>query len=327
MGIADSLYTRSELGKLASVDDATMNYWSREGLLIPSEGGAGRGSHRKFDFVQVNIAALLGQLRRFGLSISVMRSFAHLLQDAARIVDCGRLHPANYTDAAHLADKLHSFRAGEPVLVPARDASAERPSGMSRKAFTEWLLADRPAVDEHEVVEYLLRSIDYDSKSAVLEAAEKLGPGRKVAAEIYSQLVLGVLAPGYSDAYSMLLGFDESGNCRIEFGFEGAKFFGRVSDSSTDAEDFGPGIFLPTSGIIRRVWGLKTPREHNKLREASYLERKLAERGIAAKVFANPEPEQGFRIDAPDVEPDVLDAALSELGYEDEPRSNVEEQF
>jgi DNA-binding transcriptional MerR regulator len=310
---ATALFSRQQLGSLAGLDDTTLNYWSREGLLIPSAGGLGRGSHRKFDFVQVNIAAVLGQLRRFGLSIALMRSLAELLQSAARLGASRELHPGNYSTAARLADKLSQFRSGVPVLVRAHDHAEEPPLDLKGRALSDWWTERRPATTDADVIKDILGSRDdYDPLDAIIAMAEKIGPGRSTEARIYADLVFDVLAPGYSDAYSWLLGVDTDASWRIEFGSEG-KFFEAINGPSP--EDFGPGIFLPVSGIIRKVWVLKTPLEHRRGREAEHLKKQLADLGIEATITINENPEEGFNIDAPDAEGSVLDIALDKLGY------------
>lgn len=312
MDTASDLFTRRQLGSLAGLDDTTLNYWSREGLLIPTDGGKGRGSHRKFDFVQVNIAAILGQMRFFGLNIGVLRSFAEVLQEAAELGAARELHPGNYRDAARLATELHRFRAGKEVMVSKYWHDADPPPGVSRADYSEWLLAKRPAGSEAEVIRETI-SIDHDSLETVLAVAEAIGPGRETVAHIYGDLVYDVLVPGYAGAYSWLLGFDAQQKWRIEFGSEGAKFFDRID--STSPEEFGPGIFLPVSGIIRKTWRLKTPTEYSRERTAERLRLRLAEAGITATVAPDESRKADFTIDALDAEWERVDAVLARLSY------------
>lgn len=313
MDLTQALFTRQQIGELAQLDDSTLNYWSREGLIVPTEGGKGRGSHRRFDFVQVNIAAILGQLRRFGLNIGMMRSFAGLLQSAAQIGAARELHPHSYLDAARLANRLHDFRNGTPVLTSRYDRGEEPLPGLSGLALSKWRWEPRPAETEAEVVSKVLAAhVEDDSPEAILQVAERLGPGRQTEARIYAELVFGVLAPGYSDAYSWLLGFGPDGTWRIAFGHEGANFFG---PSNTDlAEDFGPGIYLPVSGIIRKVWGLKSSAQYRREREADLIRKKLAERGITAKVVPDMSHDERYIVDAPGVESSQIEAVLGKPG-------------
>lgn len=314
------LYTRQQLGLLAALDDAILNYWSREGLLVPTEGGKGRGSHRRFDFVQVNIAAILGQMRRFGLNISVLRSFSDLLQEAAQLGAARELHPSNYQNAAQLATKLSLFRAGAAVMIPKHHRSEERPTHLRGEAYTDWLLAKKPAETEEQIIDDILGiRDDHDPVQAIVAVAEKIGPYRETVAKIYGELVYGLLAPGYSDAYSWLLGFGPDESWKIEFGFEGGKFFDTTNSPSS--EDFGPGIFLPVSGIIRKVWGLKTPAEHRRDRDAEYLRKTLAKAGIVAAVTPDHRSEEGFNIDAPGVERELIDSVLRKAGFRSGPPS------
>lgn len=308
-----ALYTRQQLGDLAGLDDTTLNYWSREGLLVPTEGGQGRGSHRRFDFVQVNIAAILGQMRRFKLSLTVMRSFAELLQKAA-VLGAGRdLHPGSYSSAANLADCLSAFRKGQPVPVHAHPASERAPEDLKRSDYLDWISAKRPAVSEAEIVEELVgQNSDHDTVEAIVAFAEAIGPGHMLEAQIYSELVYDILAPGYSGGYSWLLGFGPDESWKVEFGSE-ANFFGHADLRAVEA--FGPGIFLPVSGIIRQLWRLKSPREYMRDGRADRIREHLAEAGIEARVALGDGPEEIYTVDAPGVEWVVVEAELDKIGY------------
>jgi len=306
------LFTRQQVGELAELDDTTLNYWSREGLIVPTEGGKGRGSHRRFDFVQVNIAAILGQLRRFRLNIAMMRSFAELLQSAAQIGAARELHPYNYLLAAKLANYLHNFRNGTPVIVYKTHRPEESTPGSSGAALFNRRAEKRPAKTEAEVVDEVLKLAEDDPPEAIVRVAERLGPGRQIEARVYGELVYGILAPGYSDAYSWLLGFGPNEAWKIEFGYEGANFFGTIN---TDlAEEFGPGIYLPVSGIIRKVWGLKSPAQYRREREAERIRKELAKSGIRARVIPDASRDEHFIVDAPGVSSDQIEAVLGEHG-------------
>lgn len=76
MDPARLLFTRQQLGEIAQLDDTTLNYWSREGILRPAEGGGGRGQHRRFAFYEVNLAAILGELRNFGVNVPSLKQLA-----------------------------------------------------------------------------------------------------------------------------------------------------------------------------------------------------------------------------------------------------------
>lgn len=76
------LYSRQQIVTLTGVDDSTINYWTREGVLRATSGGGGKGQHRRFPFAEVNMAALLGELKKFGGTISELRKLAARFHDA-----------------------------------------------------------------------------------------------------------------------------------------------------------------------------------------------------------------------------------------------------
>ena len=327
--LTEQRFTRQQVASLAGVSDDMVAYWLKQGLLAPTSGGQGRGSHRQFDFVQVNIAAIFGQLRRFGLNIGALRSLADLLQAAATLGASYSLHPATYSDAAYLANKLHRFRSGGEVLIPKHGLREKAPAGLTGGAYSDWLMAKRPATSESEILaEFLPNRSDYDAPAAILAAAEDMGPNREIQAKVYADLVYEVLAPGYAYAYSWLLALQPGEPCRIEFGSDGAKFFDTIAAESP--EDFGPGIFLPVSGIIRKLWGLKTIEEHRLERERALVERDqvaiekaLADAGITAVVTVD--AERGFNIETDGVDQDALRAALSKTRFKLNPAAGSQE--
>jgi DNA-binding transcriptional MerR regulator len=318
MDPANQLFTRQQIASLTGIDGSSLNYWSREGLLVPTEGGGGKGSHRRFDFVQVNIAAVLNELRRFGLNINALRSFAEQLQAAAQLGSGRDLHPGNYRYAAVLANSFELFDRDIPVMVSLPAVEPE-PLGLSRQAQSDWLSAKRPAETEHEIVLHHLGSRwDYDDISAIVSFARKIGSGQYIKARIYSDLVYGVLSPGYTDTYAWLLALTAEGNWKIEFGDDG-RFFDNLGTVSP--EDFGAGIFIPVSGVFRKVWSLpsleriKADRQVQWLsRDAQRLKEHLAAVGITAEVMPGDE-NTGHKIIAPDTPQEVVAAAIAKTRW------------
>ncbi len=80
--IRSSLYSRQQVARLTGLDDSTLNYWMREGVLQAAEGGMGKGQHRRFAYHQINLALLLNQLRGFGVSLPALKRLAFRFHDA-----------------------------------------------------------------------------------------------------------------------------------------------------------------------------------------------------------------------------------------------------
>jgi len=70
------LFSRLQMKELTGLDDTALNYWSREGVLRPAEGGGGKGQHRRFAYAEINLAAILDQLRQFGVGLPALRRLA-----------------------------------------------------------------------------------------------------------------------------------------------------------------------------------------------------------------------------------------------------------
>lgn len=77
------LFTRQQIGDLVGLDDTALNYWMRERVLIPAEGGGGKGQHRRFTWHEVNLAAILKEIRDIsGASVSNLKELADLFHEA-----------------------------------------------------------------------------------------------------------------------------------------------------------------------------------------------------------------------------------------------------
>lgn len=110
-------FGRQQLSELTAIDDDVLGYWIREGLLRPLAGGDGKGKHRRFDYRQVNIAALLGEMRGIGVNISGLRSFAAIMQRGVEIADSGPWTVGELEFVLELRHRVDAFSAGEPLKV------------------------------------------------------------------------------------------------------------------------------------------------------------------------------------------------------------------
>jgi len=86
------LFTRGQIQQLAGIPSADLNYLAREGAIVPTEGGTGKGQHRRFSEVEVMISAILYELKaNGGVNIGRLREIGADLRAAAayfRALDC-----------------------------------------------------------------------------------------------------------------------------------------------------------------------------------------------------------------------------------------------
>ena len=115
--LIDQQITRQQLGSLAGVSDDVLAFWIKNGLLVAASGGEGKGSHRRFDGYQVSIAAILAELRTFGINLAGLRSFAERLQAATALGKSAECNPMAFYDAQELRGKIAAFERGEEVLI------------------------------------------------------------------------------------------------------------------------------------------------------------------------------------------------------------------
>jgi len=76
------LFSRQQIAEITGIDASTLNYWMREHVLRPVEGGAGKGSHRKFAYYEVTLAGILNQLRIFGIGLPALARLSQRFHDA-----------------------------------------------------------------------------------------------------------------------------------------------------------------------------------------------------------------------------------------------------
>ncbi|MBB3956298.1 MerR family transcriptional regulator [Novosphingobium sediminicola] len=77
-----NLFSRQQIAEITGLDDSTLNYWMREGVLRAAEGGTGRGSHRKFTYCEATLAGILNELHHFGIGVKAMAQLASRFHDA-----------------------------------------------------------------------------------------------------------------------------------------------------------------------------------------------------------------------------------------------------
>jgi DNA-binding transcriptional MerR regulator len=83
MNPAAILYTKQQIGELTHIPADVLNYWMREGVLRPASGGEGKGSHRRFPYWEVNLAAILREVQQFGAGLASLKALAGLFHRAA----------------------------------------------------------------------------------------------------------------------------------------------------------------------------------------------------------------------------------------------------
>jgi DNA-binding transcriptional MerR regulator len=113
----DQEMTRQQLSALAGVNDEVLAFWIKNDLIMASSGGEGKGSHRKFDGFQVNIAGVLAELRNLGVNLAGLRAFAKQLQLATVLGKSAECNPFAFHEALELRGKMDAFARGETVEV------------------------------------------------------------------------------------------------------------------------------------------------------------------------------------------------------------------
>lgn len=165
-------FSRQQMSTATGLADDVLAYWLKEGIIRPTAGGSGKGSHRKFDFVQVHIAAILREVRQFGVNIASLREVSEILQRGVEICAAHTFHRASFREAAYLAANLMAFERGEPVrILDVEDGNF------------------RPAASEEEIVHDHSSHFDYDDWQMVSAFARTLHGDDILAVTLYTDLI------------------------------------------------------------------------------------------------------------------------------------------
>src|ERR1043166_9025313 len=111
----DELFSRQQVQMLTGIPDDVLGFWMKEGLLVPEAGE--RRQHRRFRYVQLNIAVVLNAMRSLGANVGVLRSFSKLIQSGIVIAEASGLDRKQLDHGIDLARMLNRFRRGEVVEV------------------------------------------------------------------------------------------------------------------------------------------------------------------------------------------------------------------
>lgn len=167
-------FTRQQMSAATGLADDVLAYWLKEGIIRPTAGGSGKGSHRKFDYVQVHIAAILREVRQFGVNIASLREVSDILQRGVDICSRHSFHRASFREAAYFVTSLLAFQSGEPVRIFDRDTDD------FRSAVNEVEIAHHHSSqfdhDEWELVEAFARTLQGDDIIAVRLYADLTDP-------------------------------------------------------------------------------------------------------------------------------------------------------
>lgn len=116
--IPEGAFTRSRVARFTGLSDDVLAHWTKEGLLLPSNDASGAGQHKEFDYIEVQKAALLGNLRNFGCNLDALRWLSSIIDRGRAIAAATEFWPAHRL--WELRTPLEFYRrllAGERVMI------------------------------------------------------------------------------------------------------------------------------------------------------------------------------------------------------------------
>lgn len=147
-----TLFSRQQIAEITGLDDSTLNYWMREGVLRAAEGGIGRGSHRKFTYHEATLAGILNELRHFGVGVKAMARLAERFHEAidwmaARAIDIHNLW--RLVEASQIRREI--IDKGCSIVTYGRHEVKPDPPGriVRQDIYAEWAELDWDQAVEH----------------------------------------------------------------------------------------------------------------------------------------------------------------------------------
>jgi DNA-binding transcriptional MerR regulator len=82
-------YTLSQLSEMSGVRPRTLQFWSQNGVLEAEEGTKhkGTGVHRRWPQIEVEIAAVLGALERYGVTVGTLHGIGAKIRSWKRTAE------------------------------------------------------------------------------------------------------------------------------------------------------------------------------------------------------------------------------------------------
>lgn len=206
----EQTFTRQTVCQMARVSEEVFAFWVKRGLLSPVDGGAGKGSHRRFSHDHVRIACLLRAARDAGLNISAL---AFIAEQAAVAIAAYRMFdvPHRYfLDVVGAASEVRFFRRkgkDNPIkdfsYLRGFEALSAEEAGKLTSAATAMSsddFDDRLLLVGHELVDatgYVTVSRN-DDGSWHLQAspAEELGESTEASSDFYLVFSVGRIMAG-----------------------------------------------------------------------------------------------------------------------------------
>lgn len=235
----DQLFSRQELALLTGIDDEVLAFWIKNGLLVPSAGGGGKGSHRKFTGHQINIAGVLSELRNFGINLAGLRAFVTPLQSANALVESAECNYAAIPDALDLRRRIDDLRNYRPVRI--LDEDGEEQLAKSVEDIVHHFDSDPRG--------------NFDTLDNIASFVDRI-----TAQDIPNiELIMGLIDHGYarvSEGKVYHYGADKFW-LALRRSEDQWSVFG-ASDSLPsrfEAHNFRSGVYLSISNIIQSIWG------------------------------------------------------------------------
>lgn len=257
MQFSSNLLTRQQVASRAGLSDDVLSFWIKQGLLQATSGGVGRGSHRRFDIFQVNIAAVLAELRRFGVNVGILRRVAHMLQRGTALAIAAPCNFWGISDAVDLASLISRQRSGERLLVVRSEVEGAPDGPRYGEAGDAWEARNfRRAETEGDVVTEFLRSEDlHDAAEPIVSMAGAIAEDDILPLRLFVDLN----HPAFRYVWDgHIAKWGDSGWILAPTADDGLDVFRGPAEHDLlgkDGLEVRSGLFLGPAAIFRSVWG------------------------------------------------------------------------
>lgn len=250
-------FSRQQVRDRTGVSDDVLAFWIKQGILQPLP--AAPRAHRRFQFEQLHVAAVMNSMRALGANIGVLRVFSDALQEGLKLIRESEFDSDALGAAARLVNSLDRFSKGTEIKI--YDAARDPEN-------------DELAKSEADVIRGWINSDSQDGASIELaEFVRSLSPqqGRAIS---WARILIDHAHLTHTGAYGSrwIAWLDENGAAQ----FEDTNAWVLESGEGPDAA-----FYIPVSKLIARIWSdrLASAKSLYEERRQKFLEEYRVRRG------------------------------------------------
>ncbi len=154
--ISPHVYTTAEIAQATGFTIRQLDYWAKQGLLVPSiQRSHGPGTRRLYSVEDLIKLQFIRQLRHFGWSLQKIRIAIDALRDVMN--DPNPLKHAMLFHDKKTIIALYKTKEGERILLDTLSAGRQQVMGIVLEMLMEEAIRTMESIDNPDAVEEVMR--------------------------------------------------------------------------------------------------------------------------------------------------------------------------